>query len=68
MRHYNECHSQQLSEVGRSDTVMSLLSWLKKSQTTKQLEYEVPKVAGLPDANAEDNAVDGACLVVLKPK
>ena len=48
--------------------MMSLLSWLKKSQTTKQLEYEVPKVAGLPDANAEDNAVDGTCLVILKPK
>ena len=39
---------------------MSLLSWLKKSETTKQLAYEVPKVAGLPDPNAEDNAVDGA--------
>ena len=47
---------------------MSLLSWLKKSQTTKQLAYEVPKVAGLPDPNAEDSAVDGACLVILKPK
>ena len=45
-----------------------LLSWLKKSQTTKQLAYEVPKVAGLPDPNAEDNAVDGACLVILNPK
>ena len=39
-----------------------------KSQTTKQLAHEVPKVAGLPDPNAEDNAVDDACLVVLKPK
>ena len=48
-------------------TVMSLLSWLKKSQT-KQLAYKVPKVAGLPDPNAEDNAVDGACLVILKHK
>ena len=27
------------------DTMMSLLSWLKKSQTTKQLAYEVPKEA-----------------------
>ena len=46
--------------------MMSLLSWLKKSQTTKQLEYEVhvTKVASLPDPNAEDNAVDGACLVI----
>ena len=47
--------------------MMSLLSWLKKSQT-KQLAYKVPKVAGLPDPNVEDNAVDGACLVILKPK
>ena len=47
---------------------MSMLSWLKKSQTTKQLAYEEPKVAGLPDPNAEDDAVDGACLVILKPK
>ena len=39
---------------------MSLLSWLKKNQTTKQLAYEAPKMAGLPDPNAEDNAVDGA--------
>ena len=46
---------------------MSLLSWLKKSQT-KQLAHKVPKVAGLPDPNAEDNAVDGACLVILNPK
>ena len=43
---------------------MSMLSWLKKSQTTKQLEYEVPKVAGLRDPKAEDNVVDGACLVM----
>ena len=49
-------------------SVMSLLSWLKKSQTTKQLAYEIPKVADLPDPNSEDNAVDGACLVILKPK
>ena len=41
---------------------MSLLSWLNKSQTTKQLAYEVPKVAGPPDPNAENNAVDGACF------
>ena len=41
---------------------------VKKSQATKQLEYEVPKVADLPDPNAEDNAVDGACLVILKFK
>ena len=47
---------------------MSLLSRLKKSQTTKQLAYEEPKVAGFPDPNAEDDAVDGACLVILKPK
>ena len=47
---------------------MPLLSWLKKSQTTKQLAYEVPEVAGLHDPNAEDNAVDDACLVILKPK
>ena len=47
---------------------MPLLSWLKKSQTTKHLAYEIPKLAGLPDPNAEDNAVDGACLVILKPK
>ena len=46
--------------------MISLLFWLKKSQTTKKLAYEVPKVAGLPDPNAEDNAVDGACLVILK--
>ena len=46
---------------------MSLLSWLKKNQTTKQA-YEVPKVADLPDPNVEDNAVDGTCLVILKPK
>lgn len=38
---------------------MSLLSWLKKSQTTKPVVFEAPKVAGLPDLNAEDNAVDG---------
>ena len=39
---------------------------VKKSQTAKQLAYEIPKVAGLPDPNAEDDAVDGACLVILK--
>ena len=41
---------------------------VKKSQTTKHLAYEIPKLAGLPDPNAEDNAVDGTCLVILKPK
>ena len=25
-------------------------------------------MAGLPDPNAEDNAVDDACLVILKPR
>ena len=44
--------------------MVSLLSWLKKSQATKQLAYEVPNVAVLPDPNVEDNAVDGACLVI----
>ena len=39
---------------------MSLLSWLWKSQFTKAVAFERPKVVGLPDPNAETNAVDGA--------
>ena len=39
---------------------MSFLLWLKKSQTTKPIAFERPKVAGLTDLNAEGNAVDGA--------
>ena len=46
--------------------MIPLLSCMvKKSQTAKQLAYEIPKVAGLPDPNAEDDAVDAACLVIL---
>ena len=41
-------------------SVMSLLSWLKKSQTTKPVVFQAPNMAGLPDPNAEDNAVDGS--------
>ena len=47
------------SPVHAVPEVMSLLSWLKKSQTTKPVVFERPKVAGLPDPNAEGNAVDG---------
>ena len=39
--------------------VMSLLLWLKNSQTTKPIAFERPKVAGLSDRNTEGNAVDG---------
>ena len=38
---------------------MSLLLWLRKSQFTKAVAFERPKVVGLPDPNAETNAVDG---------
>ena len=39
---------------------MSLLSWLRKSQSTEAVAFERPKVAGLPDPNAEASAVDRA--------
>ena len=39
---------------------MSLLSWLRKSQFTKAVAFERQKVVGLPDPNAETNAVDSA--------
>ena len=39
--------------------IMSLLSWLRKNQSTKAVAFERPKVPGLPDPNAEANAVDG---------
>ena len=48
------------SPVHAVPEVMSLLPWLKKSQTTKPVAFERPKVAGLPDPSAEGNAVDGA--------
>ena len=39
---------------------------LKKSQTTKPVAFERPKVAGLPHPSAEGNAVDGASIYYSK--